>query len=257
MTEARRDAPSWRPLVTMNVAESADGKIAPVDGGKVNFGGDEDRMQMELLRAEADAVLIGGGTLLTEDPPLLIRDPALRERRRTARGTPHPLNVTVCSSLPPRLASMSFFLHPETEKLVFTTERTAPDLIEVAARLARVEVVALDSTGRVDVVEVVRRLSTLGVRHLLLEGGGELNFSMLRSGLVDEVYLTICPFLFGGRTAPSPVGGEGLPREQVRKLSLKSHRVGTHGEVFLRYDVLPGPPLVSPSRLFAGGFEVS
>src|SRR3954470_15921812 len=232
MTEARREAPSWRPFVTMNVAESADGKIAPVDGGKVNFGSVEDRVQMESLRAEADGVLIGGGTLRTEDPPLLIRDPSVRERRRSARGTPHPRNITVCSSLPPHLASMSFFLNPETEKLVFTTERTPRALIEAAAGLAKVEIVPLDPSGRVDLVEVVRRLVPLGVRHLLLEGGGELNFSMLRAGLVDEVYLTVCPFLFGGRTAPTPLGGEGFPRDGVRKLALRSHRVGTTGEVF-------------------------
>ena len=142
---------------------------------------------------------------------------------------------------------MSFFLNPETEKLVFTTERTPRALIEAAAGLAKVEVVPLDPSGRVDLVEVVRRLVPLGVRHLLLEGGGELNFSMLRAGLVDEVYLTVCPFLFGGRTAPTPLDGEGFPRDRVRKLALKSHRVGTRGEVFLRYEVLPDPPKVSPS----------
>jgi 5-amino-6-(5-phosphoribosylamino)uracil reductase len=241
----------------MNVAESVDGKLAPVDGAKVNFGGAEDRTQMELLRAEADGVLIGGGTLLTEDPPLLIRDPSIRERRRATKGRPHPINITVCSSLPAGLASMNFFQNPESEKLVFTTRRTAPELVETAARFARVEVVPLDPDGRVDVAEVVRRLLLLGVRHLLLEGGGELNFSMLEAGLVDEVYITVCPFLFGGRTAPTPVDGAGFPRDRVRKLALKSHRVGAHGELFLRYDVLPDPPTVSPSRHFASGFELS
>jgi 5-amino-6-(5-phosphoribosylamino)uracil reductase len=256
MTDARRDAPPWRPFVTLNVAESADGKLSPVDGGKVNFGSDEDRIQMEALREEADGVLIGGGTLLAEDPPLLIRDPAVRERRLATKGTPHPLNITVCSSLPARLAGMNFFLNPETEKLVFTTERTPPDLLTAAARFARVEVVPLDPSGRADLAEVVRRLPPLGVRHLLLEGGGELNFSMLQGGLVDEVYLTVCPFLFGGRTAPTPFDGAGFPRDRIRKLALKSHRVGARGEVFLRYDVLPDAPTVSPSRLFPNGFEV-
>lgn len=257
MSESRREPPSWRPFVTMNVAESADGKIAPVGGGKVNFGGDEDRMQMEALRAEADGVLIGGGTLMTEDPPLLIRDPSIREGRKAAKGRPHPLNITVCSSLPARLARMSFFLNPDTEKLVFTTERTPSELTELAARFAKVEVVPLDRAGRADIVEVVRRLSPLGVRHLLLEGGGELNFSMLEAGLVDEVYVTVCPFLFGGRTAPTPLDGEGFPRDRVRKLALRGHRVGTRGEVFLRYDVLSEPARISPSRLFPDGFEVS
>ena len=55
--------------MTLNVAESADGKLAPIDGGKINFGSPEDRAQMEALRAEADGVLIGGGTLRAEDPP--------------------------------------------------------------------------------------------------------------------------------------------------------------------------------------------
>jgi len=82
----------------MNVAASADGKIAPVDRGKINFGSAEDRAQMEALRSEADAVLIGGGTLLAEDPPLVIRDPAVHSARQTAKGKPHPVNMTVCTS---------------------------------------------------------------------------------------------------------------------------------------------------------------
>jgi riboflavin-specific deaminase-like protein len=256
MSENHPVPPPWRPFVSLNVAESADGKIAPIDRGKINFGSAEDRAQMEALRSEADAVLIGGGTLLAEDPPLLIRDHAVRAAREVARGTPHPINMTVCSSLPPRPEEMDFFRHPETEKVVFTTERTPRERIVATGKLARVEVVPLTPAGRVDLVEVVRRLPSMGVRHLLLEGGGELNFSMLAADLVDEVHLTICPFLFGGRSAPSPVDGEGFPRDHVRKLVLKSHRAGTHGELFLHYAVLPDAPAVTPSRIFAKGYVI-
>lgn len=251
------DAPSWRPYVTLNVAATADGKLAPVDGGKVSFGSAEDRAQMEALRAEADAVLIGGGTLLVEDPPLVIRDEALRRRRLAAKGSPHPRNLCVCSKLPAHLAEMSFFRHPETEKLVFTTEQTPPDLLAAASRLARVEVVPRDDQGRVDMKEVVRRLPALGIHRLLLEGGGELNFSMIAADLVDEIYLTIAPFFFGGRTAPTPCDGAGLPRDQVRKLALKDHRVGAFGEVFLRYEVLPDGPTLTTSPLFPNGVTLS
>jgi 5-amino-6-(5-phosphoribosylamino)uracil reductase len=256
MSQTHPVPPAWRPLVSLNMAESADGKIAPVDGGKVNFGSAEDRAQMEALRFEADAVLIGGGTLLAEDPPLLIRDPAVRAARQAAKGSPHPINMTVCSSLPDGLAEMAFFTHPETAKVVFTTERTPPEILAAAGGLARIEVVPFDPAGRVDVVEVVRRMPSLGVRHLLLEGGGELNFSMLAADLVDEVYLTICPFLFGGRAAPTPIDGVGFPRAHVRKLVLKAHRAGTHGELFLHYAVLPDAPKVTPSPLFPKGFEL-
>jgi 5-amino-6-(5-phosphoribosylamino)uracil reductase len=256
MSENHPVAPPWRPFISLNVAQSADGKIAPVDGGKINFGSAEDRAQMEALRFEADAVLIGGGTLMAEDPPLLIRDAAVQSARIAAKGAPHPINMTVCSLLPAGLAGMSFFNHPETEKVVFTTERTPSDLIAAARRLARVEVVPLAPNGQVDLVEVVRRMPSLGIRHLLLEGGGELNFSMISADLVDEMYLTICPFLFGGRTAPTPVDGAGFPRSHVRKLVLKSHRAGTYGELFLHYALLPDAPAVSPSKLFPEGFEL-
>ena len=251
------DTPSpSRPFVTMNIAESADGKIAPIGHGKVNFGSVEDRAQMERLRAEADGVLIGGGTLVAEDPPLLIRDPDLSARRLAAKGAPHPRNITVCSMLPAHVSTMRFFLNQDTEKFVFTTEKTPADRLAVASQFAQVEVVPLTSAGRVDLKEVLCRLLQMGVRRLLLEGGGELNFSMLDAGLVDEVHLTICPFLFGGRTAPTPVDGVGFPRDRVRKLALKNHRVGTQGEIFLHYDVLPGTPTISQSKLFPNGFEV-
>jgi 5-amino-6-(5-phosphoribosylamino)uracil reductase len=240
----------------LNVAESADGKLAPIDRGKVNFGSAEDRAQMDALRALADGVLIGGGTLRAEDPPLIIRDPAVRDRRTAAKGAPHPLNITVCSNLPENLADMNFFRSPDTAKLVFTTERTPPDLREIATRFARIEVVPLEASGRVDLVAVLRRLPSLGVSHLLLEGGGELNFSMLQAGLIDEIYLTVCPFIFGGRAAPTSFDGAGFTRENVRKLALKSHRPSASGEVFLHYQVLADTPQLEASRLFPNGFEI-
>jgi 5-amino-6-(5-phosphoribosylamino)uracil reductase len=256
MNESHTTAPVERPFVTLNVAESADGKLAPIDGGKINFGSREDRAQMEQLRAEVDGVLIGSGTLRAEDPPLIIRDPEVRGRRIAAKGSPHPRNITVCSMLPDKLAGMNFFRSPETEKLVFTTDRTPPDLRAAASQYAHIEVVSLDRSGRVDLIEVLRRLPALGVRHLLLEGGGELNFSMLEAGLIDEIYLTICPFVFGGRTAPTAFDGAGFMPERVRKLSLKSHRVSASGEVFLRYDVLPDSPALEVSPFFPNGFEI-
>ena len=62
---------------------------------------------------------------------------------------------------------------------------------------------------------------------------------MLDGGLVDEIYVTVCPFIFGGRTAPTSFDGAGFTREHVRKLALKSHRLSSSGEIFLHYDVLP------------------
>lgn len=246
-----------RPFITLNIAESVDGKIAPIGGGKVNFGGTEDRQQMEILRSEADGVVIGCGTLLTEDPPLLIRDKTIQARRTQHKGAPHPKNIAICSSLPPQLEQMLFFRNLETEKIVFTTEKTPIQIRETAARYARVEIVSVNDNGRVNLCEVVTRLRQIGIEKLLLEGGGELNFSMLQAGLVDEIYLTVCPFIFGGRTAPSSVGGEGFPFDEVCKLQLVSHRVGINGRIFLHYNVLDEPPIVSPSPIFPAGLDLN
>jgi len=229
-----------RPFVRLNMASSVDGKIATVGGGKVAFGSGEDRTRMEELRAEADAVLIGAGTLRAEDPPLLIRDPARRDRRAAVKGTPHPRNVVVSTRLSEPVATLRFFQEPATDKIVFTTDRSAPDQRELAARFARVEVVPADDAGRIDVAAVVDRLAGLGVEHLLLEGGGELNFSMFRAGLVDEVYLTLFPFVIGGKTAPTVCDGPGFGEDAVPRLALKQSRVGDGGELFLRYAVLKG-----------------
>jgi 5-amino-6-(5-phosphoribosylamino)uracil reductase len=245
MTESRTSGPLGRPFVTLNVAESVDGKLAPIDRGKVNFGSAEDRAQMDALRTLADGVLIGAGTLRAEDPPLLIRDPVARDRRTAAGRSPHPLNITVCTVLPENLGEMLFFRSPDAERLVFTTELTPPEVREAAKQFARIEVVPVDATRRVDLAEVLRVLPSLGVSHLLLEGGGELNFSMLEAGLIDEIYLTVCPFIFGGRAAPTSFDGAGFTREHVRKLALKSHRLSADA------------PALEPSRLFPNGFLIS
>jgi 5-amino-6-(5-phosphoribosylamino)uracil reductase len=105
-------------------------------------------------------------------------------------------------------------------------------------------------------VEVLRRLPPLGICHLLLEGGGELNFLMLNAGQIDELYLTVCPFVFGCRTAPTPFDGVGFACQNVRKLALKSHRVSSKGEVFLRYNVLLEAHALTVGRLFPDGIEI-
>ena len=257
MEAHRSDVSFGRPFVRLNVAESIDGKLAPVNSGKVNFGSDDDRSEMENFRAEADGVIIGGGTLVAEDPPLIIRNHDVLARRLAVKGSRQPTDICVCASLPPKLAEMRFFTNEETEKLVFTTSRTPSHLIELARRYAQVELIPLNASGRVDLVEVVRRLPANGVNSLLLEGGGELNFSMLEAGFVDEVCITLAPFIFGGRSAPTSFDGVGFTYENVRKLSLKSHRVNPQGEIFLRYDVLTEAPTIQPSRLFSNGIQIS
>lgn len=226
-----------RPRVVMNMATSIDGKIATADRSLFHFGSAEDRARMEELRAAADAVMIGSGTFRAEDPSLTVREPDRIARRKAAKGSEQPLGVVVSTKLPDDADAMQFFREPGVAKAAFTTDATPADVRERLAPFACVEVVPEGPDGHPDLPAILRRLHELGVEDLLLEGGGHMNFSMLREGLVDEIYQTVCPFVFGGRGAASMVGGEGFSGEQVKKLTLLESKVGGRGEIFLHYRV--------------------
>lgn len=225
------------PHVFVNMASSIDGKITTRTREAFSLGSDDDRVMMETLRERADAVMIGAGTVRDEDPPLLIRDPLRRDRRIAAKGAPHPLNVVISASLDFEVEGSRFFSCSETERLVYTgagTDRARKRQVE---RNAELVVVGRDATGSLELGEILADLRRRGVRELLLEGGGMLNFAMLNAGLVNEIYLTICPMVIGGKTAPTSFSGEGFIREEIHNLELISTRANERGELFLRYRV--------------------
>ena len=218
------------PYVTLNVAVSADGKIATRRRESFPLGSQEDRHLMDVLRSRADAVVVGANTVRKDGWAIRVRDAALRRARRAG---PHPLNVVLTSrlDLPQR---RQFFTHPDTDKLVITT-RAAPD-----ARVRRferhAEVVVLAGT-RIRPAVVVALLAKRGMKRILLEGGGELNYSFFKDKVIDEVYLTVTPRILGGSDAPSAVDGAGfLQHSQVRLELVSSRR--REDEVFLRYRVI-------------------
>ena len=109
---------------------------------------------MEALRARADGVLIGAGTLHTEDPPLIIRDPVVRGSRAAAKGS-HIQGISPFARCCRKLEDMRFFRSPETEKLVFTTARTPPGFARRRSRYAPGRGCSVDQSGRVDLVLVL------------------------------------------------------------------------------------------------------
>ncbi|MCB9765861.1 MAG: RibD family protein [Alphaproteobacteria bacterium] len=245
-----------RPHVFMNMATSLDGKITTFEHLKVRIGSAEDRRRMELLRKRADAVIIGKGTLVTDDPPLLIRDPQIAAAREAERGAPHPLNVALSSRLDFDVAGARFLHQNPAPVLVLTTEAAPAAARAAVAAVAEVEVVEATPDGRVDMRAALAALAARGVTQLLLEGGGGLNFSMLELGLVDEIFLTLCPYIIGGVTSPSMVDGRGFTKDAVRKLTLQSVTPHDSGELFLHYAVEQERASVRDSETFAGGFEI-
>ena len=224
-----------RPFVYVNMAMTADGKITSAAREYPRFTSDHDRKTMDRLRAEADAVLVGAGTLRADDPPLHVRDPDMKAYRRSLGKPEGLLTVLVTARADIPLGAGFFRDRSGVAGRIVATVDDAPRE-RLASLEARAEV-WLVGHGRVDLRELLRRLEARGVERLLVEGGGEMNWAFVREDLVDELYVTVAPALLGGRDAPTLLEGDGLSMQERRRLRLVSvEQVGD--EIFCRYVVL-------------------
>jgi 2,5-diamino-6-(ribosylamino)-4(3H)-pyrimidinone 5'-phosphate reductase len=220
-----------RPFVYVNMAMSADGKITSARREEPRFTSRRDKATMDKLRAEADALLIGAGTLRADNPRQDVRSPEMKAYRRSLGKPDLLLNVLVTSSAAVDPKSRLFDPAHASGCIVATVEDAPPDRLRVLAEVAEVWTVG---RGRVDVAELLARLTARGVKRLLVEGGGDLNWSFVEKDLVDEIYVTVAPVIFGGREAPTPVEGAGFDMAGRRRLRLVSAET-VDGEIFCRY----------------------
>lgn len=192
-----------RPHVILKTAATLDGKTASATGHSRWITGGASRRFVHRVRGWVDAIMVGAGTALTDDPQLTCRLP----------GKPNPLRVVVDSNL--RLPGAAKVLDPAQAPgclvacLAGTPEDQAQRLAEAGAQVLRLPA---DDQGRVDLAALMDELGARGVTSLLAEGGAGLAWSLLKGGLVDEVMYFFAPKLVGGASAPSMVGGPGLKR---------------------------------------------
>lgn len=243
--------PNDRPFVLVNMAMSADGKIATTDRSVTSFGSRVDHDNLYRLRATADAILCGARTAGT--PGVTLNSGAMRfVRARKRQGlAPQPLRV---------IASGRAGLDPAAELFDGTTP---PPVVLVTESAPRKAVQTLRERGAEIVVFGRRELDLgaalrwlhqeRGIRRLVGEGGAELNEALFRAGLVDELHVTLCPCLIGGRSAPTIADGAGVARlaEATRLRLERVRRVGE--ELFLVFLVLregttPATPPKSPEK---------
>ena len=192
-----------RPHVTLKCAMTLDGKIAASDRSSRWITGEAARREAHRLRSECDAIVVGIGTVLADDPALTVRlDPP---------GPREPLRVVVDSRCRLPLTAR-LIASGDPGRVVVAVGDDAPGA-HVEALVSRgVTVLQCKSReGHVDVSDLCGRLFGLDVRGLLLEGGSELSWAFVEAGLVDRVAVFVAPILLGGAGAPTPVGGRGLP----------------------------------------------
>ncbi len=223
-----------RPYTFINVAVSADGKMDTVERKGTAISSKQDKERVDQLRAEADAVLVGGKTLLEEQPKLIVKSEALRKGRIQQGRSPNPIKVGVVTvaDIP---TDSDFIKVGNTQVVIFTTSQTSKTQIDLL-RAHGVETL-VDDTQRVDLEKMMRTLKQIGVERLMVEGGGTMNFELMRLGLVDELIMYIAPMVFGGMTAPTPADGPGLPRDAAIDMNLLDVERWEDGGVVLKYKI--------------------
>ncbi len=209
-----------RPFVTVKVAQSLDGKIATVSGESRWISGPQSREWVHRLRSEVDAILVGIGTILKDNPRLTVRNGG---KGRGAGGTGKPLKIILDSRLrTPSDARIFCSKGP----VVIAAGRSASASRERGLRQAGAEILRFNSVkGGVNLVSLLKELAGREVSHLLIEGGGEVIASALEAGAVDRIACIVAPKIIGGRRAPTSVGGRGIASLEraipVRNLSVK------------------------------------
>ena len=221
-----------RPYVFINVAMTADGKIDTFARKGAAISSQRDKARVDQLRAESDAVMVGGRTLLDEDPKLTVRSEALRAGR-VARGlAPNPAKVGIVTRAD--IKPHSKFLHEGPARVViFTTYQTSKD--KLAFLRSQGADVYTDHHDKVDLKNALAVLKELGINRLMVEGGATLNFELIRLGLVDEITAYIAPMIFGGESAPTMAAGSGLEGSAAVPLKLIHLERHDDGGVMLKY----------------------
>lgn len=205
------------PYVTAKWAMSLDGKIATPTGHSKWISGEASRREVHVLRGEVDAVAVGSGTALADDPMLTRRD--------VAGGD--PLRVVLDSRA--RLPSDSRLARTAREHPVLLVTSDAADSDRVATLEALGVEVLRAGEECVDPARVLEGLAQRDVRHLLLEGGGEVLASFFDAGAIDRVRVYLAPRVLGGEGAPGPVRGAGA-QTVAEALELVHLEARTSGE---------------------------
>jgi len=212
-----------RPFIVMKSAMTLDGKIATHTGHSRWITGPAARERVHRLRDEYDAIMVGIGTVLADDPALTTRLP---------EGGRDPVRIILDSQARIPLKARVLTQQSTAPTIIATTVRAPQEKIRALEEAgARVMVIPEDK-GKVDLKLLIDRLGQAGITGILLEGGGQVNGAALEAGIVDKVVWFVAPKLIGGKASPGPVGGAGVTTmDQAVKLS--RIRVEQVGEDFM------------------------
>jgi diaminohydroxyphosphoribosylaminopyrimidine deaminase/5-amino-6-(5-phosphoribosylamino)uracil reductase len=208
------------PFVILKAAISLDGKIAAAGGQSRWITGTQSRRMSHLLRQEVDAILVGKGTVLADDPLLTVRLPEVKPK--------NPIKVVLDSTLE---------ISPEAK--ILSAQSPAPTIIATTQYAPKEKIQQLEEKGvrililpekdhRVDLLALMKVLAQKEITSIMIEGGGEVNDAALHAGIVDKIIFFIAPIILGGRSAPNVIGGAGFSdlKKALRLEKIQIKRLG-------------------------------
>ena len=212
-----------RPYVILSAAMTLDGKIGK-GKTRIKLSSKKDKIRIHGLRAKVDGILIGKNTLDTDDPMLNVRYVAGKNPVRIlldSRGTIKTSSKIIqsCSTIPTIIATTNKISNKNFSRL----EKFPLEVIKCG-------------NSSVDIVKLLKILQKKDIKKILLEGGGTLNWSFLKRGLVDELIVTITPYILGGSDSVTLVEGSGFKKLfSMNKLTLKKiQKIGDELVVFYK-----------------------
>ncbi|MGQ9469568.1 MAG: 2,5-diamino-6-(ribosylamino)-4(3H)-pyrimidinone 5'-phosphate reductase [Nitrososphaerales archaeon] len=214
-----------RPYVIINSAMTIDGKIATKRGDS-KISSKDDLVRVHKLRASVDAIMVGINTVLIDDPSLKVK---------YCEGK-NPIRIVVDSKARTPIRSR-IILDKDALTLIAVTNKAPIDRIN-KLKEAGAKIIVCGEGEKVDLAILLKALKDMGIKKILVEGGGNVNWSIISQGFFDELQITIGPFIAGGRDAITLVEGDGVEKmdESIR---VNLHKVEQQGdEVVLTYKAL-------------------
>lgn len=207
------------PFVVLKAAASLDGRIAAESGDARWISNEASRLYVHRLRNQVDAILVGIGTVLKDDPQLTTRIPGRRGK--------DPTRIVVDSRLriPPRA---KIFNSASTASVIIATTQDAPAAKIRSLEAQGAQVLVLPGRNQVNLPLLMASLGRQDITSVLIEGGSRINTAALASGVVDKVLVFFAPAIIGGTRAPLLVAGEGAPSvtQALRLHSIRTRRFG-------------------------------
>lgn len=189
------------PYVVLKSAMTLDGKIATFTGDSKWITSEESRKKVHQIRADLDAVMVGIHTVVNDDPSLNVR---------LVKGQ-DPIRIVVDSKLKIPKRARILHLDSEARTIIATTKDHDSENYDYISKLPNVEIIIIKAKdGRVDLSDLLQELYERNISSILLEGGGNLNYSMLKNNFISKVLIFIAPKLIGGQKSITSIEGDGI-----------------------------------------------